>query len=281
MKSLIDRIPDRPVYFDLRNQLRRFAGGSLKGNQVASLVVLLIFFSMIAYSFLSAAKYVPLGAVTFMLPGLAWLTIPGSVSGLIAGELQKRSLDPLLAAPLHSYELVRAKALRALPVALMLYGAAVGLVLLLTIGKLFQGDETGSEVMPAPLTLFMGTVIFAATAFGTTGLSMAVSSVARSTVAALITCLGLIIGLYAVLPAVVVPVFAALSSDSFPYLMALHPYGAISLCTFTMSSVQINWMLVAPLIGIGLAVQWAMGWFGLAFASSRIEQLTKKGTGVS
>ncbi|MBS1712226.1 MAG: hypothetical protein JSS71_10925 [Armatimonadetes bacterium] len=281
MRALIDRIPDKPVYFELRNQLRRFVSGSLKGNQVASLVVILIFFSMIAYSSLSAAKYIPLSVVMFILPGLAWLTIPGAVSGLISGELQKRSLDPLLASPLRPHQLVTAKALRALPMAVVIYGSGLGLIVLLAIGKLFQGDQVGSEVLPAPISIVAGTIIFLATAYSSTGLSLAVSSVTRTTVASLLTCFGAMLCLYALLPAVVVPIIAAIDSKAVPYVMALHPYGALSLCVFTLPYSNVNMVAAMGLAAFGTCIQFAIGWLGFAFAATRIGHYTKKGTGVS
>lgn len=280
MKFILNWIPDKPIYFEMRTQVRRASAGAFKGNQVATLIVVLIVFSMVAYSFFSTAKYIPIGITMFFLPAMAALAVPGVLNSVVSGEIQKRSLEPLLASPLSPFEIIKAKALRAVvPVALCL-AMAFALILLLAIGKAFMGDEPETNMFPAVVTVVAGVIIYAALSYCLVGITLAVSSVTRSAVASLLTTYGVLVGIFIIVPAIVAPVVAAISSDSLVYLAAMHPYGMLVIATYTDASTNAS-MLAVVLIAIATLVAYVIvGFMTMAFAANRLEKFKKVGTGV-
>lgn len=280
MKFLLDAIPDKPIYFEMRNQVRRASTGAFKGNQVATLIVVLVIFSMMAYSFLSSARYIPIGVTMFFLPALVSFVIPGVLGSVISGEVQKRSMEPLLAAPLTPFSLVKAKAYRAILPVLLSYAAVLVLIFLLLLGKAIGGDDSGTGMYNPWISFLAGTVIYFAYSYCVAGISMAVSAVTRSSVASLLTTYGVLIGIFVILPAIVMPIFLAISPDSAPYVVSLHPYGMLTLATFTDVGTNANFMAVF-LISVGALVGYMIiGFMTMGFAANRLENFKKAGTGV-
>jgi uncharacterized membrane protein len=280
MPFLEDKIPDSPIYFEMRQQARRFLSSSMKGNQIASLIVAVVVFSITAYAFIVSAKYIHVSIPMFFLPALVGIVLPGVLSGLISGEVQKRSMESLLATPLTTGQLVKAKALRAVMPVLAILAAVFGLILILLIGKLMYGDESQGDFYSGWISIPSGILISLVFAYAVTGICMAVSSVTRSTVASMVTTYGAMMLIYVIIPAIVTPIFMAIvgqSGNKIAYLVALHPYGMVALSSITNATQSVNVGALLFLIAIGLAVQILIGFIGLAFAASRLENLKRKG----
>lgn len=275
-----EKIPDKPIYYEVRQQARRFLSSSMKGNQIASLIVAVVVFAIMAYSFIISSKYLHVSVPVFFLPGLIGIILPGVVSGLISGEIQKRSMESLLATPLSTGQLVIAKALRAVLPVLATVAAILILVLILLIGKLIYGDDSAGEFYSGWISIPAGIIISLVFSYAVTGICLAVSAVTRSTVASMVTSYGVMMLVYVIVPAIVAPIYMALVGDAWgtgAYMAALHPYGMVALTAVEPLMDQASPGVVLLLILIGLLIQGAIGFFGLAFAASRMEQLKRKG----
>lgn len=280
MPFLEQYIPDKPIYFEMRQQARRFLSSSMKGNQIASLIVVVVIFAILAYSFIVSAKWIHVSIPIFFLPILAGLMLPGVLSGLISGEIQKRSMESLMATPLTSAQLVFAKALRAVMPVLAGVVAILALIAILLIGKLIYGDDSQGDFQSGWLSIPAGIVIYLVFSYAVTGICMAVSAVTRSAVASMITTYGVMMLIYVIIPAIVTPIFIAIAGSNgneISYLASLHPYGMVVLATINETTNNVSGMGIFALIVVGLIIQLGIGFLGLAFASSRVEELKRKG----
>ncbi|MFM9874326.1 MAG: ABC transporter permease [Fimbriimonadaceae bacterium] len=280
MPILEDYIPDKPIYFEMRQQARRFLSSSMKGNQIASMIVVIVIFAITAYSFIVSAKWIHLSVPMFFLPVIVGLMLPGVLSGLISGEIQKRSIESLLATPLSARQLVLAKALRAVMPVMATLAAIIVLILILMLGKLFYGDDSQGDFNSAWLSIPCGIVIYLVFSFAVTGLSLAVSSVTRSAVASMVSTYGMMMLIYVIIPAIVTPIFLAIvgqSGNNVAYLASLHPYGMIAIATISNATQQVNIGGIVLMIAVGLLVQVLIGYMGLAFAAGRLTDMKRKG----
>ncbi len=280
MKFFEEKIPDKPIYYEMRQQARRFLSSSMKGNQIASLIVIISVFSITVYAFMVSSKYLHVSIPVMFLPMVISIVLPGVMGGLISGEMQKRSMESLLATPLTTGQLVIAKALRAIMPVMATLGAILVLILILLVGKLFYGDDSGDDFLSGWIAIPCGILVYLVFSFAVTGICLAVSAVTRSAVASLVGSFGLLVLIYVILPAIVVPIYMAIvgqSGNQISYLAALHPYGMVALTTVVAASKGVNMVALVIMFVIGFGIQGLIGFLGLAFAASRLENLKKKG----
>ncbi|ARU41779.1 hypothetical protein CCB80_11770 [Armatimonadetes bacterium Uphvl-Ar1] len=278
--NFIERlIPEKVVFYEVRQQTRRLLSGATKGGQIAVAIVILGAFFVVCYSILQIAYDFPIEIFPFALVGVFSLILPPVVSGTISGELQKRSLEGILAAPLSSFQIVKAKGLRGVIPVLSIVALMLILFLVVAVAKLSVGWQENDSFVPFWFSLPLATLGALIYAYGLTGMVLAVSAVTRTTTASLISSYGLIFGVYVVLPGIVLPLASAItdSNELVRYLFAFQPYG---FSTFTITA-DIWRDLYGVAVGVclagGIALQLAAGFFGMLFAADRIESLRRRG----
>lgn len=228
IENLVNRIPNKPVFFEVRQQLRRASLESAGGgnNKLASIIAVTVLMLIVGSNLIMSAKYIQVGYLMFILPVLATFLLPAMISPVIAGEFQRRSLEQLLAAPLSSTDIIKGKALRAVVPVLMMLGIVVLMALFIGIGKIFQGHEPDSAVYSPFISMPVCTLLFFAWSYFVTGLTVFISAVTKSTSAALLASIGILVGLVFVVPAIIAPISGALlGPTSMGYLVAMHPAG--------------------------------------------------------
>lgn len=278
--NFIERlIPEKVVFYEVRQQSRRLLSGATKGGQIAVAIVILGAFVVVCYSILQIAYDFPIEIFPFALVGVFSLILPPVVSGTISGELQKRSLEGILAAPLSSFQIVKAKGLRGVIPVLSIVALMLILFLVVAVAKLSVGWQENDSFVPFWFSLPLATLGALIYAYGLTGMVLAVSAVTRTTTASLISSYGLIFGVYVVLPGIVLPLASAItdSNELVRYLLALQPYG---FSTFTITADiwrDLNGAAVGVCLAGGIAMQLAAGYFGMLFAADRIESLRRRG----
>lgn len=278
--NFIERmIPEKVVFYEMRQQSRRLLSGATKGGQIAIAIVILGAFVVVCYSILQIAYDFPIEIFPFALVGVFSFILPPVVSGTISGELQKRSLEGILAAPLNSFQVVKAKGLRGVIPVLSIVALMLILFLVVAVAKLSVGWQENDSFVPFWFSLPLATLGGLVYAYGLTGMVLAVSAVTRTTTASLISSFGLIFGVYAILPGIVLPLAGAISgSDEFVRsLLAFHPYG---FSTFTIVSDawrELNNVAILACLAAGIGFQLAAGYFGMLFAAERIESLRRRG----
>lgn len=278
--NFIERfIPEKVVFYEVRQQSRRLLSGATKGGQIAVAIVILGAFVVVCYSILQIAYDFPIEIFPFALVGVFSLILPPVVSGTISGELQKRSLEGILAAPLSSLQIVKAKGLRGVIPVLSIVALMLILFLVVAVAKLSVGWQDNDSFVPFWFSLPLATLGALIYAYGLTGMVLAVSAVTRTTTASLISSYGLIFGVYVVLPGIVLPLASAItdSNELVRYLFALQPYG---FSTFTITADiwrDMYGVAVGVCLAGGIALQLAAGYFGMLFAADRIESLRRRG----
>lgn len=278
--NFIERfIPEKVVFYEVRQQSRRLLSGATKGGQIAVAIVILGAFVVVCYSILQIAYNFPIEIFPFALVGVFSLILPPVVSGTISGELQKRSLEGILAAPLSSLQIVKAKGLRGVIPVLSIVALMLILFLVVAVAKLSVGWQDNDSFVPFWFSLPLATLGALIYAYGLTGMVLAVSAVTRTTTASLISSYGLIFGVYVVLPGIVLPLASAItdSNELVRYLFALQPYG---FSTFTITADiwrDMYGVAVGVCLAGGIALQLAAGYFGMLFAADRIESLRRRG----
>lgn len=276
MKRLLEIIPERPVFFDLRQQVRKMSMSRSGNAAVATWIVAIVIFAAIAYSMISAARYVPLSAPMFILPVISGLLLPGVLSGLIAGEYQKRSLESLLAAPISSFQIVMAKALRGAFSGLAALAAAFLLIAMVGTVKMFTGSEQYDEFRPAWIGILLGIGVHIVITFAVTGLTLGISSMAKNTVSAILTTYGVMIGLFAVLPAIIFPIFAG--PDSRGEIFGGHPIGMMTYALMNYGSMDdVHRPLLVVSAWSGVFVHLLLGGIGIKVAVENLDRVRRQG----
>jgi hypothetical protein len=278
--NFIERlIPEKVVFYEVRQQSRRLLSGATKGGQIAVAIVILGAFVVVCYSILQIAYDFPIEIFPFALVGVFSLILPPVVSGTISGELQKRSLEGILAAPLSSFQIVKAKGLRGVIPVLSIVALMLILFLVVAVAKLSVGWQDNESFVPFWFSLPLATLGGLVYAYGLTGMVLAVSAMTRTTTASLISSYGLIFGAYVILPGIVLPLAGAItgSDEIVRYVIALQPYGFSVFTITTDIWRELNSVSVVLCLAVGIVLQLAVGYFGMLFAADRIESLRRRG----
>lgn len=269
VKSIIDRIPDEPKYYELKQQLRRSSLDGGKGNKIATIVAVSVILLVVGTNLIFASRYVQVGYLMLALPFLATFLLPAMISPLISGEYQRRSLEQLLATPLKPSEIVFAKALRGVIPTLMMLAIVLGMIFFVSIGKLFYGHDVDNFVNSPFISVPICIVVFILWSFFVTSITIYVSSVTKTTSAALLGSFGIQIGLFFVVPAIIAPlVTIAGGPEAIGYFVVTHPVG---LMTFTVA--RDTEMQMVPLVLLALfalASYVATGFAFLALAAKKL-----------
>lgn len=276
---MIERfIPDKPVYVELRQQVRRFFSGTNRNGAVAIAIVIVAVLMVFVFIAAQSAYSFPVGVLALFLPGVIGLILPPILSGVISGEVQGRSLEALLAAPVTSMDIVKAKTLRAAVPTVLITIVVLMIAAIFGIAKLFTGSDMNDAMNPAIVALGVGVLVSFIFAYSIAGLIVGVSAVARSRVAGLIGSYGLLFALYAILPGVIAPLAATIGNDLvLGYILAFHPYAMVVYGVFSDTTMNLSSASLVVCAVASLAIHLVLGWLGMAFAANRIEMLRKKG----
>ncbi|MBX3114058.1 MAG: ABC transporter permease subunit [Fimbriimonadaceae bacterium] len=281
IENIVNRIPNKPVFFEVRQQLRRSSIESATGgnSKIGSIIGVIVILLIVGSNLIMAARYIQVGYLMFILPVLATFLLPAMVSPVIAGEFQRRSLEQLLAAPISTVDIVKGKALRAIIPVLMMLTIVLFMILLIGIGKIFQGHEQDFDVFSPFISLPVCSLLFFVWSFFVTGLSVFVSSVTKSTSAALLASIGILVGLVFVVPAIIVPLSAvAIGPTAIGYLAAMHPAGMMVIAVARDTSAEPMHLPAAVMILlVSNCLYLAFGAFFLNLAARKLATYRKTG----
>lgn len=168
----------------LRSQYRSFLPGSASARTVW-LLVGVVYVGLMALCATYAEVLV--GDWLFFPTLVVMLLLPLNIlHGSIAGEREKRSLDNLLVAPLTSAQIVFAKAARALAALALCLLLIVGPYLAVEIARPFSEPLVTHRSNPVAFSFVNGILLCAGAGLASAGLVMLVSSRTRTTSAALV-----------------------------------------------------------------------------------------------
>lgn len=224
-KKLSEVLPDEPIYFDLRQQLRRGVLTVNPGQKLVAIIVLVGIIAPVGFLVFQSGRYISPEYLMFGVTPLLSMLLPAVISPLIAGEYQRRSLEQLLAAPLGPRQIVLAKAMRGIIPSLMILGAVYLLALLTLLSKLTFGNEAVDAVRPAWLSMGGSTLVALVWAVFCVFSTIFVSSITRSTTSALLGSVGFQIALFVVVPGIVLPIVSMGSPSGAEWASRLHPLG--------------------------------------------------------
>jgi len=281
IENIVSRLPNKPIYFEMRQQLRRSSlesatGGSSKLGSIIGVVVVLL---IVVSNLIMSARYIQVGYLMFILPVLATFLLPAVISPVVAGEFQRRSLEQLLAAPVSTVDIVKGKALRAVIPVTMMLGIVIVLALFIGIGKIFQGHESDSAVISPLISVPICIILFFMWSYFVTGLTVFISSVTKSTSAALLASVGILVGLVFVVPAIIVPLSAvAIGPTAIGYLAAMHPAGMMVIAVVRDTSPEPIQLPVAIIILVmSNAIYLALGTLFLNLTARKLATYRKTG----
>jgi len=278
VQKIIDRLPNDPKYFEIKQQLRRSALDTGGGNKIATIIAVTVILLIVGSQLIMSSRYVQVAYLMMILPFLSTFLLPAMVSPVIAGEYQRRSLEQLLAAPLSAGEIVYGKALRAVVPALMMLGIVLFMILLVAFGKIFYGHEPDSTVHSPFFSIPVMTIIFLTWSFFVTGSTIYVSSVTKSTSAALLASVGIQVGIFFVVPAIVLPVSSVVfGPQAAGYLGSVHPAGVMMFAVTKDVGGQLNPGWVITLAIIANAIYVALGILFLIMAGRKLATYRKTG----
>ncbi len=275
-KKISESLPDRPIFYELRQQLRRGVLTVNPGQKWAAVFVLLAILVPVAYLVFQSGAYISPQMLMFGVPPLMSMLLPAVVSPVIAGEYQRRSLEQLLASPLRPLHIVFAKALRGVIPAMMILVAVYGLSAVTVLSKVVYGEQATDNVVPFWISIVACTIISIGWAIFVVGSSIYISALARSTTAALLGSTGFQIAVFLVIPGIVIPLVAMASQEWASVFFRLHPLGQMDLAIMQRSDEQrlaaqitVAWISVIAYIGMGTAF--------LFLAARRLERYRRTG----
>ncbi|QYK52086.1 MAG: ABC transporter permease subunit [Fimbriimonadaceae bacterium] len=281
IENIVNRIPNKPMFFEVRQQLRRSSLESATGgsNKLGSIIGVIILLLIVGSNLIMSARYIQVGYLMFILPVLATFLLPAMVSPVIAGEFQRRSLEQLLAAPLSSLDIVKGKALRAVVPVLMMLAVVFLMILLIGVGKIFQGHEPENGVVSPFISLPVSTILFFVWSYFVTGLTVFISSVTKSTSAALLASVGILVGLVFVVPAIIIPLSTVVFGPTvIGYLAAMHPAGMVAFAVLRDNSPEpISLPAVIAILVVSNCIYLAFGTLFLNLSAKKLGTYRKTG----
>jgi ABC-type Na+ efflux pump permease subunit len=168
----------------LRAQYQAFVPSKSSSARTVLLLVGVVYLGVTAL----CATYADLVSDWLFYPVLALaLIVPMNIlHGSIAGEREKRSLDTLLVAPLTSGQIVFAKSARALAALGLSLATVVGPYAAIETARLFSPSIVSKRANPMLFSLAHGILVCATAGLLSAGLTILVSSRTRTTAAALV-----------------------------------------------------------------------------------------------
>ena len=268
-------LTENPMKVEWELSRRRMLPKNWKAqNAIAYSIVGMIYLGLF-YMVISAAAAVDPVYLFFAMIALTVFALPIVVHGSIAGERQARSLETLFAAPVTPGQIVAGKVIRALPTLVLIVGSIVVLMFFVGIVRVFQPDSYMSAANVTFATYMVGMVGEVSLAVFVTGIAIWISSVTRTTGAALLGTVGALIVVFAVVPSLIWPFFSLIDQQLPGMLFAGHPIGFFAWLIGPSEVIKESQTVFAWL---GM-VSWGLLGFGLLAAATR-RLATERRTGV-
>ena len=227
MSRLKDQFLNSPVLYDLRRGIQKASPRNWQPIQAVVIVLVALGLMLLAYSFFVNVSLVDATVPTAVILPILSLVIPTILHATFAGEWQARSLNSLMVAPLTTQQLVVAKVLRALLpfvlitalLILVTFGAQGIQELMQFNGAIEEPVRTWRDVLILAPMAVLASLTYTLMLVGVTAL---VSSYCKTTSAALLGTLGvLIIGL------LILPIVVGVFEGNSQILAIAHPFGQL------------------------------------------------------
>jgi ABC-type Na+ efflux pump permease subunit len=169
----------------LRAQYQAFLPSKSSSARTVWLLVGVVYLGVTALC-ATYAEYLISDWLFYPVLALALIVPMNILHGSIAGEREKRSLDTLLVAPLTSGQIVFAKSARALAALGLSLATVVGPYAAIETARLFSQSIVNKRANPMLFSLAHGILVCATAGLLSAGLTILVSSRTRTTAAALV-----------------------------------------------------------------------------------------------
>lgn len=266
---------DNPMMVEWQMAKRKMKPQNWKTQGAISFSIILILLTGGIYFLATAAPFFDPAWLFVPEVAVLMLAIPLTLSPVVAGERQVRSLETLYAAPVTPGQIVTGKMLRGVFAA----GATVGTFTVLMMFTAFvravnpltnRFSETNLGFWVYPLCLF---VVFATTVFNV-GLGMWISSISKSTGSSLLASVTAMVVIWIFIPVLFVPIVSAGDTSTTEALFAMHPIGGtINFLSHTHTALEAR-----DILAMAGPVFWTAGGLVLlALAGDRLTKERKKG----
>lgn len=265
-----------PMLIEVRIAARKFLPKGWHKN--AKILILCCGLILIGIIMLGVyyADIIPAQAFCMAAVGISGLTMLVSSPQLIAGERQNRSLEPLLAAPVTSTQIVLGKVARAWLAPLAALVICFGAGWLIYLGGLFNYKVDFHQFTPFPLYFLITLLLGIVTNLGILGLTLAISAHLKNTTSASLSAFLTFIALFAILPSVLYPIL----ENELPHGEAIpftHPLVATILTSNLVSNHGVSEGEAALAIAIGNAIFIGIFLLGIHLAIRKLERIRSKG----
>lgn len=255
LRTLWTAARENPLLYDFVLQTRRLKPTNWRSQQALSMALVAMIVVSFMYFALQTARYMNVSPLLFVIQGANTLVVPIMLHPVLAAEYQNRSLEVLMASPLSAWQVVLAKLLRAVVPVLATTSVVLFVMASMRVVQLFNVGNNYDQVRNEWVSVPVGLLATGAWAFFVASFTIWVSSLAKTTSAALLATIGGILGSLVMIPMVVAPL-TALNFELQVAILRMHPFPYIGALVFPEEGRPFEplFMAIPPVLWVGAGV---------------------------